>query len=74
MGGAITAPVFSCCIPTYYHPSFPEAGTPKLKIILPRAESGTALALILIQRIICHLIARIYVQLAPLAAHEDMQK
>jgi len=31
------------------------------------------IALIPTQSIICHLIARIYVQLAPLAAHEGMQ-
>ena len=48
--------------------------TPKSKIKVLIAESGTALALILTQRIICHLIARIYVQPAPLAAHEYMQK
>ena len=48
-------------------------GTPKSKIIVLRAISGTLLAPILTQSIICHLIARIYVQLAPLAAHEGMQ-
>jgi hypothetical protein len=46
--------------------------TPQSKITVLIAESGTALAQILTQRIICHLIALIYVQLAPLAAHESM--
>ena len=45
----------------------------KFKITVLRAISGTALALILTQRITCHLIVRIYVQPATLVAHEDMQ-
>ena len=39
-----------------------------------KVESGTILALMLIQRAISHLIARMYVQFALLAAHEGMQK
>ena len=50
-----------------------RSGTPESKITLPRAESGTALAPILTQRSICHVIVPIYVQLASLAAHEGMQ-
>ena len=65
---------FYCSIPTNYHLAFSQVKNSKSKITVLIAESGMALALILTQRIICHLIARIYVQLAPLAAHEDMQK
>ena len=43
------------------------------KITVLTAESGTALAPILTQRSICHVIAHINVQLASLAAHEGMQ-
>jgi hypothetical protein len=53
-------------------PSY-RSRTPKFKITVARAESGTLLAQILTQSITCRLIRRIYVQPATLVAHEDMQ-
>ena len=42
-------------------------------VVGQKVKSGTLLALILIQRVIYHLIARIYVQPDLLAVHESMQ-
>ena len=67
-----SAPLFCVFLLAITSPSY-RSKTPKSKITVLRVESGTALAPILTQRIICHLIAHIYVQLASLAAHEGMQ-
>ena len=53
----VTGSAFFLCIPTCYHLAFLQVKNSKFKIIVLRAISGTALALILTQCNICHLTA-----------------